>query len=88
MNDIDTGFALMMRYKRPAIPLEQAAADWLPHLSHAMVKRRAGLQTLPWPVYRTDASQKGSYMVNIADIAAWLDQCHHQAAHEWQKMNG
>lgn len=89
MNEtLDTGFLLLLRYRRPAIPLEQAVQDWLPHLSIEVAKRRANVQTLPFPAFRADTSQKSPWLVNLADLAAWLEKSQNQASKDWQKVNG
>ena len=85
--NLDTGFFLALRYKTPVIPLETAVADFLPHLSHDVARRRAKTQSLPFPAFRGDASNKSDYYVNIADIASWLEQSRAEATAEWTKVN-
>jgi hypothetical protein len=85
--NLDTGFFLALRYKTPVIPLETAVSDFLPHLSHDVARRRASTQSLPFPTFRADASQKSDYYVNIADIASWLEQNRAEAAAQWAKVN-
>lgn len=84
---LDTGFMLALRYKTPVITLEQAVADYLPYISIDLARRRASVQTLPFPVFRAENSQKSVWLVNIADIAAWLEKSRQNAAAEWQRMN-
>ena len=83
MNDtnLDTGFFLALRYKTPVIPLETAVSDFLPHLSHDVARRRASTQSLPFPTFRADASQKSDY------YASWLEQNRAEAAAQWAKVN-
>ena len=84
---LDTGFMLALRYKTPVITLDQAVADYLPYISIDLARRRASVQTLPFPVFRAENSQKSVWLVNIADIAAWLEKNRRSAAAEWQRMN-
>lgn len=87
MTDLDTGFALLMRYRAPVITLETAIKDFLPHISIEQAKRRAGVQTLPFPAFRAEASQKSPYLVNVADLATWLEKSREEATGEWQKIH-
>lgn len=88
METLPTRQKLLLIYGKTHIPLEQAAADWLPHLSEQTARRRAKTQTLPWPVISSDDSQKTGQFVSIAAVADWLDQREQQAKAEWQKMHG
>ena len=84
---LDTGFMLALRYRTPVIPLETACADFLPHISIDVARRRAKVQTLPFPVFQADKSQKTTYFVNVSDLAAWLEASREQAAETWMKMH-
>ncbi len=84
---LDTGFLLALRYRAPVIALETARADFLPHISPDVARRRAKAQTLPFPVFQADKSQKTTYFVNVSDLAAWLEGSREQAAETWRKMN-
>ncbi|OAM43875.1 pyocin activator PrtN family protein [Eikenella halliae] len=84
---IDTGFMLALRYRAPVISLETACADFMPHLSIEVARRRAKVQTLPFPVFQADKSQKTTFFVNVSDLAAWLESSREQAAETWMKMH-
>lgn len=86
--ELDTGFMLLMRYRSPIITLDQTVKDWLPHISPEVAKRRANVQSLPFPVFRADNSKKSPWLVNLADLAAWLEKSQAEAARDWQKVNG
>ena len=84
---IDTGCMLALRYRAPVIPLETACADFMPHLSIEVARRRAKVQTLPFPVFQADKSQKTTFFVNVSDLAAWLESSREPAAETWMKMH-
>ena len=88
MENLPTRQRLMLIYGKTHIPLEQATADWLPHISEKTARRRAKTQTLPWLVINTDNSQKTSQFVSLTAIADWLDQREQQAKTEWRKIHG
>ncbi|WP_081803558.1 pyocin activator PrtN family protein [Halotalea alkalilenta] len=51
------------------------------------VASRPLAQRLPVPAYRAVRSQKAPWLVNVADLATYLDECREQAMRDWQKMN-
>lgn len=84
-HDTDTSFLLAMRYRKPVILLEEAIKDYLPHLELASAKRQASACKLPFPAFRP-SGVKSQWMVNVSDIASWLDEERAKAANDWQKM--
>nr|WP_314269857.1 pyocin activator PrtN family protein [uncultured Kingella sp.] len=86
---LNTAFVLTMRYQSPTITLEEVRRQWLPHLSEDEARRKASNQTLPFPAFKADKnSRKSPYLVNVAAVAAWLDNQSQAAVDEWQKVNG
>lgn len=85
--ELDIHMGLLMRYKKPVIPLDIAVKEWLPHLSRDVAQRRANKQSLPFPVFRADSSNKADYMVYITDIAAWLRHAREEALNDWNKVH-
>jgi len=84
-HNTDTSFLLAMRYRKPVILLEEAIKDYLPHLELNAAKRLASACKLPFPAFRP-AGAKSQWMVNVADIAVWLDEEREKAANDWNKM--
>lgn len=70
---MNRAFWLMAEFERTDIPLEQVAAKYLPHMSESQWKRAASERSLPFPVFRPVPSQKAPWLVNINDLAAYLD---------------
>lgn len=85
--DIDTSFMLLMRYKAPVVELEQIRTDYLSHLTTDAARRRATAQSLPFACFRADKSNKSPWMVNIIDLANWLDKAQAEAKKDWSRMN-
>ena len=52
MENLPTQQRLLLIYGKTHITLEQAVADWMPHINIERAKRRATTQTLPWPQRR------------------------------------
>ena len=73
-SNLNTAFVLTMRYQSTCIPLEEVRRQWLPHLSESEMKADKN-------------SRKSPYLVNVADVAAYLDSQAQQALFEWQRVN-
>lgn len=87
MENLPTQQRLLLIYGKTHITLEQAVADWMPHINIERAKRRAKNQTLPWPVISSEDSQKSGLFVSLAAIAEWLDIREQEAQENWKKMN-
>lgn len=68
MENLPTQQRLLLIYGKTHITLEQAVADWMPHINIERAKRRAKTQTLPWPVISSEDSQKSGLFVSLAAI--------------------
>nr|WP_180110548.1 pyocin activator PrtN family protein [Acinetobacter sp. YH12098] len=79
---------LFARYLSPVVPLENVIEDYLSHMSLEIAKRKAVKQELPFPVIRLGEKQKASWMVNLADLAAYIDHRTAVAQHDHKAMNG
>ena len=68
--------------------LENVVEDYLSHMSLEIAKRKAVKQELPFPVIRLGEKQKASWMVNLADLAVYIDQQTALAQHDHKAING
>lgn len=84
---INTFSMLCMRYMSPVVPLELVVNDYMNHMSIDVAKRKAHKQELPFPVVRLGEKQKASWMVNLADLAVYIDQQTALAQHDHKAMN-
>lgn len=78
---------LMFRYQSPVATLEQVISDFFIHLSIEEANRRASKQTLPFPVFKAEASRKAPYLVSIESLAQYLDQQAKIAADDYAAMH-
>lgn len=83
---MNTIFLLMAEYNATSIPLEVVAEKFL-GLKKERAYRLAATQSLPFPVFRSDSSQKSRWMVHITDLALFLDTQHQKAVEDWKKAN-
>ena len=87
LNQFDSSFLLAMKYQSPVVPLDVVVKDFLPHLNIETAKKRAALQNLPFPTFKAEDSNKAPYMVNIADVAIWLNQKSQNSQQDWKNMH-
>lgn len=85
---LNTYTMLVLRYMSPVVPLENVVQDYLSHMSLEIAKRKAVKQELPFPVVRLGEKQKSSWMVNLSDLAAYIDKQTALAQHDHKAMNG
>lgn len=84
---LNTYQMLFMRYMSPVIPLETVVTDYISHMSLQHAKRMAVKQELPFPVIRLGDKAKASWMVNISDLAMYIDHQSLIAQHDHKAMN-
>lgn len=87
LNQFDSSFLLAMKYQSPVVPLEVIVKDFLPHLNIETAKKRAALQDLPFPTFKAEDSKKAPYMVNITDVAIWLNKQSQISKQDWTNMH-
>lgn len=70
---------------RAEVPLTEICESYL-----SMGKKRAEtlakVQKLPFPVHRL-GTQRSPWMVNLIDLAAYIDEKRDEARREWEQMN-
>ena len=85
---LNTYQMLFMRYMSPVVPLETVVAEYISHMSLQHAKRMAVKQELPFPVIRLGDRAKASWMVNISDLAIYIDRQSSIAQQDHRAMNG
>lgn len=81
---INRVYLLLSIFNGADASLEKVVALYFPHLSEREWKRRASLQQFPFPVFRPEKSQKSPWMVNVNELAAYLDKQAAEAAKDWR----
>lgn len=81
---MNTLFLLMAEHGSAEIPLEKIAP--LFGLSRAEACKRACRQALPVPAYQP-GSQKAPWMVDVRDLAAFIDAQREKARTDWERIH-
>lgn len=79
---------LVLRYMSPTVSLDAVIKDFFPQMSLIIAKRKALTQELPFPVLRMGEGNKAAWMVNLADLAVYIDRQTALAQHDYKAMNG
>lgn len=80
MNKIE--MMLLMKFESPVIPLDKICYDYF-GCSKNTAKQRAKSGTLPIPAFRLGKSQKLPWMINIQDLAHFIEKNSNEAKKEW-----
>ncbi len=79
---ITTIFALMTEFGTAHIPITTVGAKYFGY-SDSEAKRTATNNGYPFPVFRA-GSNKSPWVVDVAELAAYLDQCREKAQQEFK----
>lgn len=79
---IKTVYLLMAEFNSSHIRLEDLCGTYL-DMEYPRACRLAARQKLPFPVIRT-AGQKSPWMVQVEDLAKYLDKMREEAAEKWR----
>ena len=80
---MNTFFALQAEFGSPIAKLDDVAEKYL-GIKPEKARMKAARAELPFPAFR-GGTQKSPWLVNIADLAKWLDEQREAAAIEWEK---
>ena len=75
---MNTVFLLMAQHGKAVLPLAEVCKEYFA-LSSAVAERYAKAGRLPVPAYKAGASAKAPWLVNITDLAAFLDEQRNKA---------
>lgn len=84
MIKLNTAFLLMAEFGTSQIPLSEIAPKYL-KMSLTTAKRKANAGELPIPTYRLNDSQKSLRMINVNDLASYIDQQRDEAVIEFNR---
>ncbi|MDU7561433.1 MAG: pyocin activator PrtN family protein [Acinetobacter baumannii] len=87
VDQFDAAFLLAMKYKSPVVKLEAIITDFLPHLTIETAKKRANKQNLPFPAFKGEDNTKATWLVNITDVALWLNKRRENSTKDWQNLH-
>lgn len=87
---MNTAKLLMLQYDfKSAIPLTQAVKDYFnAELSEREIVRKANKGEFPFPVYKSDpTNRKSGWFVNLESLASWLGNKAKQAQKDYQNIH-
>ncbi len=75
---MNTAFLLMAQFNKAVIPITDICDEYF-GLSASVAIRYAKSGKLPIPAFRAGQSNKSTWMINVTDLAEYLDQLRDQA---------
>lgn len=81
---MNTTFLLMAQFNKPILELSEVCTTYL-NIEKKEAYSLALKQNLPFPVFRC-GSQKSPWLVNINDLATWLDNEREKAKKDWKAV--
>ena len=81
-----TEMLLLVKYETPIIPLEKICEEYF-GCAKGTAKQKAKAGLLPIPAFRLGTSQKRPWIVNISDLAIFIDDTYEKAKSELASLN-
>jgi len=82
---MNTQFLLLAQYNgKINIPITEIAKEYFDY-SPSLAKRKAAHQQYPFPVFKV-GSQKSEWLVDIVELARFLDEQKAKSKQDWEKM--
>ncbi|RAZ86921.1 pyocin activator PrtN family protein [Cereibacter johrii] len=84
---MNTLFLLMARHEgRAVLPPDVVCKEYFAPLTLPVFMRKLNEGEIPLPLVRLDRSQKGPKVIDIRDLAAYIDQQREAAAKELRQL--
>ncbi len=83
---MNTLFALLARFERTEIPLEDISLEFL-GITPRTARQRANAAMLPFPTFKVRDSEKAPHLVRAQDLSEYIDKRYAQAREEWESVN-
>lgn len=79
--------ALLKKYGEEIVPLERICGQEL-DLKFRVARLKPVREKLPFPVFRLRDSRRAPWMVNLRDVAVWLEKRAQDARATWGEGRG
>lgn len=82
---MNTVFALMARFESPTVKLKDICEEFFGYTPKTAEQKAKG-QGLPVPTFKLRDSERSPSLINVTDLAAFIDERHAQAKNDWQAI--
>lgn len=82
---MNTNFALLARFGTPAIQLEEVCEEFF-GITVKTAKQRIKGQNFPVPTFRLTESERAPVLIQVEDLAKYIDTRYSEALAEWQSV--
>ncbi|MBE0369238.1 pyocin activator PrtN family protein [Pseudoalteromonas aurantia] len=80
-------FALLARFNSPTVQLREISQEFF-GISPKTAQQKAKTAQLPVPAFKLIESERSPTLVNVSDLAEWIEKRSKEARTEWQQVNG
>ncbi|MBQ4844396.1 pyocin activator PrtN family protein [Pseudoalteromonas sp. MMG005] len=84
---MNMSFALLARFESPVIQLKDISEEFF-GISPRTAQQKANAGEFPVPTFKALDSERSPMLVNIADLAEYLEKRYKEGRNEWQQVNG
>lgn len=82
---MNTNFALLARFGSPSIQLEEVCEEFF-GITVKTAKQRIKGQNFPVPTFRLTESERAPVLIQVEDLAKYIDTRYSEALAEWQSV--
>ncbi|QZO12621.1 pyocin activator PrtN family protein [Pseudoalteromonas piscicida] len=80
-------FALLARYQSPVVSLKDVSKEFF-GIMPKTAEQDAKCGKLPIPTFKARDSERSPTLVNISDLAEYLEKRYEAGRNQWQQVNG
>lgn len=87
MKAINFGFALLARFQSPVVQLKDISIEFF-GVQPKTAEQQAKAGAFPLPTFKARDSERSPTLVNISDLAEYLEKRYEAGRSQWQQVNG
>jgi len=80
---MNTQFALLARFESPTVQLKVICEEFFGYTPKTAEQKAKG-QDLPVPTFKLRDSERSPSLINVSDLAVYIDKQHALATSDWQ----
>jgi hypothetical protein len=82
---MNMAFALLARFESPVVALKDISDEFL-GLTPKTAEQKAKAQDLPFPTFKLRDSERSPSLVNVQDLAAYIDSQYTLSRKDWDTI--
>ncbi len=82
---MNIAFALLARFESPTVELKTISEEFFGYTPKT-AEQKAKAKALPVPTFKLRDSERSPTLVNVADLAAYIEQCYSESKIDWDAI--